>query len=280
MNTSSTPSQNPQKTQGRSLKLPFDKRKKGDFSTWIYRHRVGLLVTVIIYISAAILFISYKIVIQPSSQGMIEVEFEQPPMAVQEPEPTPEEKKEIEQIEQQADQKMRNRISDANSKLDASLRDSKRLNADKIYDEAERVQAQMAAGQEAYAKSLRDIEQSSSRSKSTQSTSSGSDEKRQAANYKGSVSVVYDLINRTDNYLHIPAYQCQNAGVVVVMIVVNRNGRVISANVDKSTSPDDPCLTEMSVKAAMASSFNASTSASDRQRGTITYTFKAQDRVQ
>lgn len=258
------------------MRLPFDpKSKRNSPSAWIYRHRVGLLVTVVIYLSAIILFLSYRIIIKPSTSEMITMEFqEELPLPVEQ---IAEPEKEVEQIDMPSNEKMRNRTSDANSKLDASIRDSKRTNASDIYEEAERVKAQMLSGSDAFNKALQEIEKSGRRpDKPLADERSGAGDKRQTANYKGSVSVIYDLADRTDVYLHIPAYQCQNAGMVVVSIVVNRNGRVIAATVDKTTSSEDPCIGEMSVKAALGSSFNASQSAPDRQRGTITYTFKAQ----
>lgn len=263
------------------IRLPFDKKKRGGVSSWIYRHRVGVLVTVIIYLSAAILFLSYRIVIKPAMQSPIEIEFaeEQAVVPIVEQDEQP---KDIEKIEMEAYEKMLNRSSDANSKLNSELRDNKRNNASEIYKEAERVKAQMAEGQAAYDRSMNEIATSAGRKseknqKSQEDKSkSGTDDKRQSAKYSGSVSVEWNLPGRYENNLHVPAYQCQNAGRVVVAIMVNSNGRVVTATVDKSTSSTDPCIMDMAVKAALSSSFNASASAPERQKGTITYTFKAQ----
>lgn len=270
------PSARDQRLGAKKMRLPFEPRtKRSGLSAWIYRHRVGLLVTVVIYLSAIILFLSYRIILNPAPAPMISMEFEQEPPIVEQPKP--EEQNPVEQIDMPSDQKMRNRISDANSNLDASIRDSKRSDASKIYEEAERVKSQMLSGADAYQRALREIEQSGRKPEKQSNDRRGAEgQKAQTANYKGSVSVEWDLPDRTDVYMHVPAYQCQNAGMVVVAIVVNRNGRVIQASVDKITSSDDPCIGDMAVKAAMASSFNASASAPERQRGTITYTFKAQ----
>ncbi|MEG1371824.1 MAG: energy transducer TonB [Mucinivorans sp.] len=271
------PSSNDQRLGTNKMRLPFEPRsRRSSASAWIYRHRVGLLVTVVIYLSIIILFLSYRIIIAPPAQQPIAMEFEDE----KPPEPIPQvQQQEVEQIEMPVGQDMRNRVSDANSKLDASVRDSKSTNASEIYKEAERVKAQMSSGAEAYNRAMHDLDNMGKKSNKDLSSSDNSarqGDKRQTANYKGSVSVVWDLANRTDVHLHIPAYQCQYAGMVVVGITVNVNGRVIAATVDKTTSSDDPCINEMAVKAAFASSFNASPSAPDRQRGTITYTFTAQ----
>lgn len=260
------------------MRLPFDPKRKarGGWSAWVFRHRVGLLVTVVLYLSAAILFLSYQIVVRPAPEAYIEVQFAQ-----EEPKPQEiqsEEQKKIEQIEMSA-QRMHNRVSDANSKLDATLRDARRSNAREVYAEAERVQSQLVSGAQAHARAMRDLERmkgTRQRLATDDDAANGNDDKRQTGKFSGLVSVEYDLPGRTDSYLHVPAYQCQNAGMVVVGIVVNRNGKVISASIDKTTSSDDPCIGEMAVKAALSSSFNTSSSAPDRQRGTITYTFQAQ----
>ena len=261
------------------MRLPFDPKRKagGGWSAWVYRHRVGLLVTVVVYLSAAILFLTYRIVVRPAPEAYIEVQLAQEQLP--EP-PKPEEPKPVEQIDMPAaGQRLHNRVSDANSKLDATLRDARRSNARDVYAEAERVQSQLLSGAEAHARAMRDLERSKGtrqRLATDDDAPSGKDDKRQTGKFSGMVSVEYNLPGRTDVYLHVPAYQCQNAGRVVVGIVVNRNGKVISASVDKTTSSDDPCIGEMAVKAALSSSFNTSSTAPDRQRGTITYTFQAQ----
>lgn len=273
-----SPSARDERVGSKPMHLPFDPKRKagGGWSGWVFRHRVGLLVTVVIYLSAAILFLTYQIVVRPASESYIEVEFAQE-------EQTPEERKieeqkKVEQIDM-SDQRMRNRVSDANSQLDATLRDSRRSNAKDVYAEAQRVQSQLMSGAEATARAMRDLDKmkgTRQRLATDDDALSGADDKRQTGKFSGLVSVEYNLPNRTDVYLYVPAYQCRNAGMVVVGVVVNRNGKVISATIDKTTSSDDPCIGEMAVKAALSSSFNTSSSAPDRQRGTITYTFQAQ----
>lgn len=68
---------------------------------------------------------------------------------------------------------------------------------------------------------------------------------------------------------------CNEAGIVVVQIEVDRNGRVTRATpgVKGSTNTSD-CLTEPARRAALATTFNSDANAPARQIGTIIYNFK------
>lgn len=266
-------------TPRKPLRLPFEKRsQRGDWGDWVYRHRVGLLTTVIIYLIGTIAFLSYRIVLNTTPQQMIAIEFEKEQEPVKEL--TPEEIKEqqIEKIQQEAFEKVQNKISDRNSKLNSDLKDSKKSQASEIYKEAERVNRELAAGKEAYEKGMRSLEEMGKKDKSKpkEQSKSNEEEGNQRQSVKGTVTVSYDLPGRTDVFLYLPAYQCQFGGTVVVAITVNRNGKVINAMVDKSSSSDDDCITQMAVQAAYASKFNTSQSAPEKQKGTITYQFVAQ----
>lgn len=258
------------------MKLPFDKRKQGGgWAAWVFRHRIGLMVTTVIYLSAAILFLTYKIVILPVPAATIMMEFEPEEQLMEQPKV--EDAKQIEQLNYDAGARVQNRASDQNAKLDAALRDDRHSEASDIYKEAERVTEQMKAGSDAFARSIQDIENSGRRPSDTKPSKAGSKGgTAESSRFRGNVAVSYDLPGRTDVYLHHPTYQCQGGGQVVVAVTVNRNGKVVSASVDKASSTDDPCILDMAVKASLASSFNTSASAPDRQRGTITYTFVPQ----
>ncbi|APG61108.1 energy transducer TonB [Christiangramia salexigens] len=68
---------------------------------------------------------------------------------------------------------------------------------------------------------------------------------------------------------------CNESGIVVVRIEVNREGRVINATPGmKGTTNNSPCLTEPARRAAMATRFNSDDNAPSRQVGTIIYNFK------
>lgn len=68
---------------------------------------------------------------------------------------------------------------------------------------------------------------------------------------------------------------CNESGIVVVRIEVNRDGQVINATPGvKGTTNSASCLTEPAKRAAMATRFNSDDNAPSRQVGTIIYNFK------
>lgn len=257
--------------------LPFENRKqRRDAGDWVYRHRVGLLVTVVLYLIAAILFVSYKIVVFENPATTMYVELVDPEDPEQ-PEPEQIPQKPVEEIDPGSYERVMNRTSDQNAKMDASLKDDRGTQADKLLAEAERVQQELAAGQQAFRAGMDEIAQMSQRHKVPKSSSSqqkSASSQRQTVKVQGNVTVSYDLEGRTATYLHVPAYQCREGGTVVVGITVSRNGEVTNASVEKA-SPGD-CIAQRAVQAALASTFNADAGAPDRQRGTITYVFVAQ----
>jgi hypothetical protein len=98
-----------------------------------------------------------------------------------------------------------------------------------------------------------------------------------AANYQGLTRIYYDLKGRTHTRLPIPIYKCQGQGKVMLRIEVNQKGLVEKAQVIASESTtSDECLTEIAVKYALISRFNADVSSPRIQTGTLTYHFVAQ----
>lgn len=74
--------------------------------------------------------------------------------------------------------------------------------------------------------------------------------------------------------LYNPVYLCQTGGKVVVNIVVNNSGVVISASINENKSETkNQCLRDAAKKAALKSTFNEDRSVSSKQRGVITYIF-------
>ncbi|MFI3299765.1 MAG: energy transducer TonB [Rikenellaceae bacterium] len=258
------------------LRLPFDSRrdKRGDWASWIYRHRIGLLVTVVVYLSLAIMFVTYKIVVQQVPVQSVEIEFQEMELI----EEVVEQEDEIQQIEDYYGGRVDNRISNADSKFNETLRDSKNSNASEIYDEAERVQRELAEGQERFRREMQELEGGGRQDNTVPESNvkSKDGDRNQDAFVGGNVTVSFSLDGRTALYLDIPAYKCMSGGKVVVNISVNRNGYVTSASVERSTSTSDNCLHREAVASAKASTFNVSASAPDSQKGSITYVFVAQ----
>lgn len=265
------------------LPLPFAKRRKMGFGEWIFRHRVGLLVTVIFHLSLAIVFLTYQIIIRPVSAKMLEIDMVNEEFETPKEEDVPPEQRELQYIE---DVKIENRISNESSKLDATLRDNRnnKSQSSQLYEEAKRVQEALQAGNDAYEQGMNEVAaienggKSSSRAGKSKDNSQndskkGDNQRNERAKYQGNVTVSYYLPNRTDTHLYVPAYRCEGGGQVIVNITVNQNGKVIAAGIEKATSTGDNCVLEMAIQAAKATTFNVSQSAPDKQKGTITYIF-------
>ncbi len=95
--------------------------------------------------------------------------------------------------------------------------------------------------------------------------------------YKGPTTVSYELSGRRHMWMPAPVYKCQGQGKIVVDIVVNPRGYVISAEINKNKSESqDLCLIEAAKRDAERSRFNDSSSAPAKQQGSITYIFIAQ----
>ena len=95
--------------------------------------------------------------------------------------------------------------------------------------------------------------------------------------YSGASHVSYVLEGRTHTRMRVPAYKCRGAGKVVVDVVVNQRGYVVSAVVNKLLSgTEEPCFVDAARSEAEKSRFNADSKAPERQSGVITYLFEAQ----
>ncbi|MFA7446566.1 MAG: energy transducer TonB [Flavobacteriaceae bacterium] len=90
----------------------------------------------------------------------------------------------------------------------------------------------------------------------------------------GSGTGNYTLAGRKAVALPKPQYNCNEEGTVVVDISVDRTGKVIVAKAGRGTTNMAKCLTDVAEKAALQAKFDPSTTASEKQVGTITYNFK------
>ena len=102
--------------------------------------------------------------------------------------------------------------------------------------------------------------------------------------FSGEVMVEWELQGRTayknDNW-HIrnPGYTCgyNSRGTIVVRIKVNKNGNVIDAQIENSSSPNtSSCMKSKALEYARKSRFNYIASASNTQTGYISYKFISQ----
>ena len=259
-------SQHPPRRQ--RLRLPFDNRKQ-DAGEWAYDHRIGLSVMVIAYLIVGILFFASKIVIgsKPHMQGiyvdlktLAELEAEKERL-----------EREIELKQQsQIDWSAVRNLQSNDALLNENLRDDRGTNTSEINESAADIAAGMAANRAAYEAGLAEAQSILDADRSTRQESKP--RQQQDANYKGGVTVRYSFENpvRTKRELIIPAYKHDTGGQVVVAVVLNQGGEVISARV---TSGGDERMREEALKAARASLFNIDSTAPARHSGTITYTF-------
>ena len=249
------------------MRLPFE-NKKQDAGEWAYDHRLGLSVMVIVYLVLGIVFFASKIVIgsKPHMQGIYvdlqtleELEAEKERL-----------EREIQMQQSQLDWSAVRNLQSNESMLNENLRDDRGTNTSEINESARDIAAGMAANRAAYEAGLAEAQsiltadrESSDRDKQTQ---------RQDVKYTGGVTVRFEFKNpvRTSRDLVVPAYKCEAGGQVVVNVVLNQGGEVISARV---ASGGDERMREEALKAARASTFNIDNSAPARHSGTITYTF-------
>ena len=102
--------------------------------------------------------------------------------------------------------------------------------------------------------------------------------------FAGEVMVEWELSGRTafkkDNwYVRNPGYTCgyNSKGTVVVRIKVNKNGSVVEAQIESSSSPNiSSCMKSKALVYAKKSRFNYLSSGSSMQTGYIIYRFISQ----
>jgi TonB family protein len=93
---------------------------------------------------------------------------------------------------------------------------------------------------------------------------------------KDNTTVSYFLENRWHHYVYIPTYKCQGGGTVIIDIVINQSGKVITAVIAENKSTQDECLQEEAYRSATTARFNSDPNSPAKQLGTITYVFLAQ----
>ncbi|MFH4963521.1 energy transducer TonB [Gaetbulibacter sp. M235] len=85
-------------------------------------------------------------------------------------------------------------------------------------------------------------------------------------------TIRYSLVDRTDEFLPIPIYLCEEGGTIVINITVNEQGKVIDTYVNSSSTSTNECLIESALEYAKQAKFNASPGKKS-QLGSITFNF-------
>lgn len=163
----------------------------------------------------------------------------------------------------QAPSNIRNIVVNASS----PLKDDRGTDADKLYEDHERLSKALADGKSAVEEDMRE---------ETVDISQNKREESKAKEYKGPSVLSYTLDGRKMTHQSIPAYRCMGSGDVVVTIKVDRQGNVTDAKVHDALSSSDQCLRKYAVRAARLTKFNKSTTAPASQPGEIVYRFIAQ----
>ena len=245
------------------LRLPFDNRREDPVS-WIYDNRVGLCVTIIVYLVLSIIFVSAKI---GTSKRAIDETMYIDLGAVELLEEELERLKEENRRRSQTDWSSVRNLSSNENALNENLEDEKGTNTAALNSSAEATEREMRANREAYEQGLREVNAIGENRPNNEGDKERKDSKR-----KGSVTVSFSFTNpvRYSRYLVKPAYRCEGGGEVIVSVVVNQRGEVISAEV---TSGGDECMRQTAVVSARNSRFDTNSTAPAKQRGTITYIF-------
>ena len=106
-----------------------------------------------------------------------------------------------------------------------------------------------------------------------ESTSGMTSEQIKQSNFKGNSNIRCNVENRFPVRWPIPTYLARGGGEVTVDIIVAREGRVISASPRLNPMVKDMTIYAYAKQAAEKTEFNSDPSATEKQRGTISYTF-------
>lgn len=237
--------------------------------TWA-EHKVGILSTIVFHLLFLVILLASKLETSKEFYGSeIEVEFEDEVIEEDIPEPEARLLPADALVPEYETQAIRNFAVDASDKdLNSNLSDEKNIDANELYNEAQRLKQQMNENKDFYEDS-QDLE---NEIPNTPEKEVPEDKKTKI---EGPTVVSYYLEGRKARHLPVPAYKCELGGQVVVNIEVAQNGRVSNATIDRSHSVIDDCINRAAIDAALSSNFTASQSNS-KQKGSITYLFVAQ----
>lgn len=247
---------------------------------------VGILGTVIIHLTAAIIFMTYKLGELKTKEQEIqkfEIEFETfRERIAQQPIPTYAENPSAVTVENvlRNDPEMlniaRNLAARSEVKIDPQeyinmvkdeLIESGRLGTDNYID-SRRQGYQPDQGEEI------EVDE---KDKAEVKEDKASEAERMAANFQGPTRIYYDLSGRNHIFLPLPIYKCEGSGKVVLVIEVNQLGYVERTTVAQAESTaTDECLIESAIGTAMRSRFESKLDGPKIQKGLLTYIFVAQ----
>jgi hypothetical protein len=263
-------------SSGQSFYLWIEGLAERVFDYWEL-HKVGILGTITIHLSLAIVLLVVKMNYNPTPHMVeVEVNFNNELLPV-----TEEQKEKIDKeavlvaelfhhgLEASA---IKNVAVDAttSNELNPSLQDDKGINASDLYREAGMVKQRLNENKDHYEKSLLNGQEE------IPNTPVKNTAPKEEGKYKGPAVISYFLESRKAIVLPVPSYKCQFGGQVVVDIEVGPDGKVVKASIDSKNSLNDDCIDSAAIAAAYDSYFTVSPNSPSKQKGSITYLFVPQ----
>ncbi len=258
----------------RHIRIDLGDTRAESFGEWLFNHRVGLLVVFAVFVlSGTVLATARYNVERIDIEYLIEIvpeEFEEQKQPDVKPIPS------IEELAQRV-QNVRNVISN-DAATEESSGSSEEFDED-IEKLMEEITEGMDANRSAYEEGMNSVKGSGKSGKGGGDNTGDSKDKDsdQKGKYQGACTVSYSFTEpvRSHRDLYIPAYTAKGGGVVVLEVLIDRNGAVKSARVAQSTNGE---LNQVALNAARntRTRFNIDGSAPSPHKGTITYTFIAQ----
>ena len=241
---------------------------------WLKEHRHGVMGTVIFHLVLAIFLVCVGISRLDSQQRMeIEIDMPEPEIVQQKQE---EQKKKEQILQQSADEEVNEMLRSLAVNEDAVKKNAETQPHERVEEYIEQIQEEIDSDYGGRYRANKNKHYKEDSIRVQRDKKERMLDSLQSTVYVGKSSVSYNIKGRYKTYLPIPVYKCEVGGKIVVAVVVNRQGRVIKAEVVDAESNKDDSLREVAVDAALKSEFNVDEKAPERQTGTITYNFVKQ----
>ena len=241
---------------------------------WLKEQRHGVMGTVIFHLVLAIFLVCVGISRLDSQQRMeIEIDMPEPEIVQQKQE---EQKKKEQILQQSADEEVNEMLRSLAVNEDAVKKNAETQPHERVEEYIEQIQEEIDSDYGGRYRANKNKHYKEDSIRVQRDKKERMLDSLQSTVYVGKSSVSYNIKGRYKTYLPIPVYKCEFGGKIVVAVVVNRQGRVIKAEVVDAESNKDDSLREVAVDAALKSEFNVDEKAPERQTGTITYNFVKQ----
>lgn len=256
------------------MNVKNDYANRDSLLDWLKEHRHGVMGTVIFHLVLAIFLVCVGISRLDSQQRM-EIEIDMPtPEIVQQKQEEQEKKEQI--LQQSADEEVNELLRSLAVNEDVVKKNAETQPHERVKEYIEQIQEEIDSDYGGRYRANKNKHYKEDSIRVQRDKKERMLDSLQSTVYVGKSSVSYNIKGRYKTYLPIPVYKCEFGGKVVVAVVVNRQGRVIKAEIVDAESNKDDTLREVAADAALKSEFNADEKAPERQSGTITYNFVKQ----